>query len=81
MNVNIAESERTKKNLENKKLGLGNYKAYDDDEVDEYGQFKVKQILDKYDEELDGPKKESFQLGRGKAGSLTDSFNYDLPVN
>lgn len=65
MNVNIAENERTKKNLDNKKPGAGTYKAYDDDEVDEFGQFKAKQILDKYDEELDGPNKESFQLGRG----------------
>ena len=65
MNVNIAENERTKKNVENKKIGLGTYKAYDEGDVDEYGQFKVKQILDKYDEELEGPRKESFQLGRG----------------
>ena len=72
MNVNIADSERTKKNLLNKKLGTGAYKAYDDDEVDEFGHFKVKQILDKYDEELEGPKKESFRLERGKGVAHKD---------
>lgn len=66
INVNIAEDERTKKNVENRRKKPG-YKAYD--EVDEEtGMLKVRGVLDKYDEEIEGRKKESFKLDHtGKA--------------
>ena len=66
INVNIADDERFKKNVENKKQKPG-YSAYE--EFDEEGLFKEKSILDKYNEELNGEVKKSFRLG--------DSGTYD----
>lgn len=60
VNVNMLDNERYKKNVivKSKKPG---YDAYDET-VDEYG-MPVKKMLEKYDEEIDGEKRESFSIG------------------
>lgn len=62
VNVNIAENERYKKNNEVKK-NKAVYNAYDDQEFDEFGNYKEKSLLSQYDEEIDGEKRESFRIG------------------
>ncbi|GAB0096818.1 U4/U6.U5 tri-snRNP-associated protein 1 [Sergentomyia squamirostris] len=65
VNVNLMDTERYRKNVENKKLNPQNY-GYNcyDEEVDEFGQPVSRQILKKYDEEIDGGnKKKTFTLG------------------
>ncbi|KAJ8309186.1 hypothetical protein KUTeg_014060 [Tegillarca granosa] len=64
VNVNIIDNEKAKLNVENKKK-KPDYNPYDDAEVDEYGMMKMRNVLDKYDEEIDGTKKSSFELGSG----------------
>lgn len=64
VNVNIIDDERAEKNTENKKK-KPDYKPYDEPEFDEYGMLQPKDILDKYDEEIHGAKKQSFTLGSG----------------
>lgn len=59
-NVNVREAEKAKLNLKNKKKGPG-YKAYDDFD-EETGEFKMRTVLDKYDEEIEGQKKDSFRI-------------------
>lgn len=67
-NVNIEDNEKAKENLRNKTKRPG-YQAYD--EVDEEtGDLKIRTVLDKYDEEIDGKKKESFRLGGGGEADL-----------
>jgi len=61
INVNLIDDEKAAKNVENKKK-KPTYQAYDEPEFDEYGTLKVKDVLDKYDEVIDGVRKESFQL-------------------
>lgn len=60
VNVNMLDNERYKKNvlIKSKKPG---YDAYDET-LDEYG-MPVKKMLEKYDEEIDGEKRESFAIG------------------
>lgn len=62
VNVNIEDVERAEKNVDNKKK-KPDYKPYDEPEYDEYGMVKSTSMLEKYDEEIDGEKKESFTLG------------------
>ena len=62
VNVNIEDDERADKNVDNKKK-KPNYTPYDQPELDEYGMMKPSNMLEKYDEEIDGAKKESFTLG------------------
>jgi U4/U6.U5 tri-snRNP-associated protein 1 len=57
----LIDDEKAAKNVENKKK-KPTYQAYDEPEFDEYGTLKVKDVLDKYDEVIEGPRKESFQL-------------------
>lgn len=61
VNVNILDDERYKKNvlIKSKKPG---YDAYDEENFDEFG-FSVSSVLKKYDEEIDGEKKDSFAIG------------------
>ena len=61
VNVNMIDDERYKKNVlvKSKKPG---YDAYDESNFDEYG-MPLGKVLDKYDEEIDGEKKESFAIG------------------
>lgn len=61
VNVNITDEERYQRNILNKSKKPG-YDAYDDDNFDEFG-FPKKTILEKYDEEIEGEKKETFTLG------------------
>jgi U4/U6.U5 tri-snRNP-associated protein 1 len=60
-NVNILDKEKADRNVELKKKSLG-YEGYQD-EFDEMGMLKEKKILSKYDEEIEGVKKESMMLG------------------
>nr|KAH9509150.1 U4/U6.U5 tri-snRNP-associated protein 1 [Bulinus truncatus] len=64
VNVNIQDNEKAEKNIENKKK-KPEYKPYDEPEYDEYGMLRPSNLLSKYDEEIDGVKKESFMLGSG----------------
>lgn len=64
INVNIVDDEKAEKNVELKKK-KPDYNPYDAGDVDEYGMFKEKNVLEKYDEEIAGAKKEKFQLGSG----------------
>ncbi|KAB0795301.1 hypothetical protein PPYR_12140 [Photinus pyralis] len=62
ININLRENEKYRKINESKiKKGLG------DEELDEFGNLKPKVLLDKYDEELEGEKRESFQIGYDNA--------------
>ncbi|KAL5526607.1 hypothetical protein ACEPAF_8331 [Sanghuangporus sanghuang] len=62
MDVELAESERAKKNNE-LKIKKRDYKGYDDEEFNE-GQAGVRRsILAKYDEDLEGSKETGFRLG------------------
>lgn len=65
VNVNIVEDERRKKAEEEVKKARSGYNAYDDGEVDEMnGETNRKNMLAKYDEEIEGEKKSSFALGQ-----------------
>ncbi|GFS11714.1 U4/U6.U5 tri-snRNP-associated protein 1 [Elysia marginata] len=64
VNVNIEDDERAEKNIENKKK-KPDYKPYDEPQYDEYGMMKPTSMLSKYDEEIEGARKESFMLGSG----------------
>lgn len=61
VNVNMVDEERYKRNILNKTKKPG-YNAYDDENLDEFGLSK-KNILDKYDQEIEGEKKDNFILG------------------
>ncbi|CAK9301816.1 unnamed protein product [Gordionus sp. m RMFG-2023] len=64
-NINIIDSERAIKYIQTKKI-RPEYKPYLEEEkqYDEFGLYKPKNLLDKYDEEIgEGPKKETFILG------------------
>jgi U4/U6.U5 tri-snRNP-associated protein 1 len=71
VNVNIADDEKAKKTqVEAKKFKTG-YNAYEGEEVDEFtGELKKRNMLDKYDEEVDGIKKDSFTIG--KSGNFNE---------
>lgn len=62
VNVNMLDDERYKKNIENKK-NKGTYNPYDVEEVDEFGIVKERDLLEKYNDEIDGEKRDSFQIG------------------
>lgn len=60
----MIDDEKAAVNVGNKKK-KPDYKPYDEPEFDEFGMAKPKEILDKYDEEIEGKKYEKFQLGAG----------------
>lgn len=62
VNVNLVDDEKYKKNIENKKK-KNPYNAYDVEELDEFGNPKLKSLLYKYDEEIEGEKKKMFVIG------------------
>uniref|UniRef100_A0A8C7SXM8 U4/U6.U5 tri-snRNP-associated protein 1 n=1 Tax=Oncorhynchus mykiss TaxID=8022 RepID=A0A8C7SXM8_ONCMY len=65
VNVGLVDKEKAEKNVELKKK-KPDYKAYEEDEsVDDMATFKPRTVLGKYDEEIDGEKKKSFQLSKG----------------
>ncbi|KAL1447956.1 hypothetical protein MTO96_006530 [Rhipicephalus appendiculatus] len=63
-NVNLVDAEKAERNVENRK-GKPGYQPYDDTEVDEFGIVKKKSLLYKYDEEIEGVKREKFSIGAG----------------
>lgn len=65
VNVNLLDEERYSRSNLNKSKKPG-YDAYDEENFDEFG-FPKKTVLDKYDEEIDGQKKESFAIGYDNA--------------
>ncbi|CAB3375524.1 Hypothetical predicted protein [Cloeon dipterum] len=62
VNVNLKDDEKYKKNNERKKQNKTGYSAYDDEQVDKFGNIE-KSLLGKYDEEIDGEKRQSFVIG------------------
>ncbi|KAG8437856.1 hypothetical protein GDO86_008524, partial [Hymenochirus boettgeri] len=76
VNVNILDKEKAEKNVELKKK-KPDYKPYEEEEsVDDMAICRPKSILSKYDEEIDGEKKKSFQL---ESGGVADGSNIELP--
>ncbi|XP_018403851.1 PREDICTED: U4/U6.U5 tri-snRNP-associated protein 1 [Cyphomyrmex costatus] len=65
VNVNMIDNERYKRSVLNKKKKPV-YDPYADENFDEYG-FSKNKILEKYDEEIDGEKKDNFVLGVNNA--------------
>lgn len=65
INVNMLDDERYRKNIDNKKLNPNNY-GYNvyDEEVDEFGNIIQKDVLSKYDDEIGGPTRKQFILGK-----------------
>lgn len=68
VNVNMIDDERYRKNIENKKLNPNSY-GYNvyDEQVDEFGNPIERDILSKYDEDIDGKKskkKKTFTIGQ-----------------
>ncbi|XP_015263822.1 PREDICTED: U4/U6.U5 tri-snRNP-associated protein 1 [Gekko japonicus] len=62
VNVNIVDKEKAEKNVELRKK-KPDYKPYEEEEsVDDMVMYKHKNILSKYDEEIEGEKKKSFKL-------------------
>lgn len=61
VNVNMIDNERYKRSVLNK-FKKPTYDPYDDENFDEYG-FSKNKVLEKYDEEIDGEKKDNFILG------------------
>lgn len=74
VNVNMLDDERYKKNVENKKLNPNHYgyDVYSQDDVDEYGQPKQRDILGKYNEEIGGAQKSSFTIGSNADQEATE---------
>ncbi|GBM59200.1 U4/U6.U5 tri-snRNP-associated protein 1 [Araneus ventricosus] len=65
-NVNIVDNERYAKNVELKKK-KPDYRPYEEPEYDEFGILKKKNLLSKYDEEIEGEKKKTFKLGEASS--------------
>ncbi|XP_067010200.2 U4/U6.U5 tri-snRNP-associated protein 1 [Anabrus simplex] len=65
VNVNMIDEERYERSNFNKKAKalLHGYDVYDDQEMNAFGEYKKRDILSKYDEEIGGKKKKSFALG------------------
>ncbi|KAG6813921.1 hypothetical protein H0H92_005770 [Tricholoma furcatifolium] len=61
-NIEMAEAERTKKNME-LKIKKRDYTGYDDDEFVEGNQGMKRSVLAKYDEDINGPQETGFRLG------------------
>ncbi|KAL0116602.1 hypothetical protein PUN28_009915 [Cardiocondyla obscurior] len=65
VNVNMIDNERYKRSVLNK-LKKPTYDPYADENFDEYG-FPKNKVLEKYDEEISGEKKDNFILGTNNA--------------
>jgi len=68
VNVNMIDNERYKRSILNK-TKKSTYDPYADENFDEYG-FPKNTILEKYDEEIDGEKKDNFILGTNNSVEL-----------
>ncbi|XP_077312642.1 U4/U6.U5 tri-snRNP-associated protein 1 [Lithobates pipiens] len=76
VNVNIVDREKANKNVELKKK-RPDYKPYEEQEsVDDMVVLRHKSVLSKYDEEIEGEKKKSFQLESG--GAVDGSWEKEL---
>ncbi|NP_001079496.1 SART1, U4/U6.U5 tri-snRNP-associated protein 1 S homeolog isoform X1 [Xenopus laevis] len=76
VNVNLLDKEKAEKNVELKKK-RPEYKPYDEEEnVEDMAIFRPKSVLSKYDEEIEGEKKKSFQLESG--GAADGSWEKEL---
>ncbi|KAL4237800.1 U4/U6.U5 tri-snRNP-associated protein 1 [Mactra antiquata] len=72
VNVNMIDLEKAERYKEDMKK-KPDYNPYDDAEEDEYGMFKPKEVLSKYNEEIEGMKSKEFALGaRGTYDSAQD---------
>lgn len=73
VNVNMMDDERYKKNVENRKQNPNHY-GYNvyDEEVDEFGMVKERDILGKYNDELGDRKKSSFTIGSNAEHEAAD---------
>ncbi|WAR18739.1 SNUT1-like protein [Mya arenaria] len=72
INVNMVDDEKASKFVELSKK-KPDYNPYDEGDEDEYGMFKAREVLSKYDEEIAGEKKKDFQLGaRGSYNTEED---------
>ncbi|EMD31320.1 hypothetical protein CERSUDRAFT_119882 [Gelatoporia subvermispora B] len=67
-NVEIAETERLKKNQE-MKIKKRDYTGYDDDEFAPGNEGMKRSLLSKYDDFLEGPKETGFRLGSSAAST------------
>ncbi|KAL7062739.1 hypothetical protein AAHC03_022 [Spirometra sp. Aus1] len=63
VNVNIVDDEKAEKNRENKRKTAGLGGILQDEDEDVIMGLRVKGVLEKYDAEIDGPKKQEFVLG------------------
>uniref|UniRef100_A0A182NT84 U4/U6.U5 tri-snRNP-associated protein 1 n=1 Tax=Anopheles dirus TaxID=7168 RepID=A0A182NT84_9DIPT len=66
VNVNMVDDERYKRNVENRKANPQHYgyDVYCQDDVDEFGMPKQREVLGKYNEEIEGGhRKSSFVIG------------------
>uniref|UniRef100_A0A0X3NFR3 U4/U6.U5 tri-snRNP-associated protein 1 n=1 Tax=Schistocephalus solidus TaxID=70667 RepID=A0A0X3NFR3_SCHSO len=65
VNVNIIDDEKAEKNRENKRKTAGLGGILQDEDEDVIMGLRAKGVLEKYDAEIDGPKKQEFVLGAG----------------
>ncbi|XP_053672828.1 U4/U6.U5 tri-snRNP-associated protein 1 [Anopheles nili] len=65
VNVNMIDDERYKRNVEARKANPQHYgyDVYCQDDVDEFGMPKEREVLGKYNEEIEGQRKSSFVIG------------------
>ncbi|CAN0308011.1 unnamed protein product [Lampetra planeri] len=76
VNVNMVDKEKADKNVELKKKKPV-YQPYEEDEsVDDLAIMRQRAVLSKYDEEIDGEKRKSFQLEHG--GTADGSWEREL---
>uniref|UniRef100_A0A8C3SB56 Spliceosome associated factor 1, recruiter of U4/U6.U5 tri-snRNP n=1 Tax=Chelydra serpentina TaxID=8475 RepID=A0A8C3SB56_CHESE len=76
VNVNIVDKEKAKKNVELRKK-KPEYRPYEEEEsVDDMAIVRHKNVLSKYDEEIEGEKKKSFKLDSG--GMADGSWEREL---
>lgn len=72
VNLNMIDQEKAEKYVELMKK-KPDYNPYDEGDEDEYGMFKPREVLSKYNEEIEGAKKKEFQLGaRGSYSTEQD---------
>ena len=65
VNVNVVDDERAEKNVIDIKKAKQAYNKYDAEDVDDVtGEIERKNILYKYDEEIDGVQKKTFVIGK-----------------
>lgn len=72
VNVNMVDDERHEKNVQLRRKKVG-YCPEENEEWDEEGNFVQRSLLSQYDEELSGPKRNIFTIGRSSAPESTSS--------